>query len=141
MTTYAIVAQALVEAGYLTDADIDAAVDILADALVVDEAEEVETAALADGLHQEDVIDEAEAWAEEDSTAGDWDRVDDDEAIIDEAEAALAADANIIIAAEDTIDAAYADAAAALLAAELIDEANLNDAAVVIANVWVVEED
>ena len=45
-----------------------------------------------------------------------------------------------IAAAEDTINAAYADAAAALLAAELIDEANLNDAAVVIANAWVVEE-
>ena len=49
MTTYAM-------AGYLTDADIDAAVDILADALVVDDAEEVEVAALADARYQEDVI-------------------------------------------------------------------------------------
>jgi hypothetical protein len=141
MTTYAIVAQALVEAGYLTDADIDAAVDILADALVVDEAEEVEAAAIEDAFDQEDVIDAAEALAEEHSSRGNWDAVDDDEAIIDEAKARFEADVDIIAAAENTIDAAYADAAAALLTAELIDEATVDDAAVVIANAWVVEDD
>ena len=103
MTTYAIVAQALVEAGYLTDADIDAAVDILADALVVDEAEEVEAAAIEDAFDQEDVIDAAEALAEEHSSRGNWDAVDDDEAIIDEAKARFEADVDIIAAAESRV--------------------------------------
>ena len=141
MTTYSDVAQALLEAGYLTDADITAAVEILADALAVDEAEEVEVAAALDALDQEAVIDAAEALAGEDAAAGDWDAVDVDEEIIDEAVDQLLADADIIDAAENTIDAAYADAAAALLAAELIDEAYLDNAAVVIAKAWVVEED
>jgi len=47
----------------------------------------------------------------------------------------------IVADAEDAIDAAYTDAAAALLAAELIDEANLDDVAGVIAEVWVLDED
>ena len=101
----------------------------------------MEAAAIDDALYQEDVIEEAEAWAEEDASVGDWEAVDEDEAIIDEAEAEFSADADIIAAAEDTIDAAYADAAAALLAAELIDEENLDDVAVVIADAWVVEDD
>jgi hypothetical protein len=47
-------------------------------------------------------------------------------------------DAEVIELAEAIIDAAYVDAA--LLAAELIDEANLEAAAVVISDTWVVEE-
>jgi hypothetical protein len=38
------------------------------------------------------------------------------------------------------IAAAYTDVAAALLAAELIDEANLEAAAALISDTWVVEE-
>ena len=141
MTTTIEVAQALVDAGYLSDADIEAAVDILADALAVEEAEADAAAAIDDLLDQEDLIVEAEAAAEEDSTVGDWDAVDVDEEIIDEAEEQAMADADIIDAAEDTIRAAYADAAVSLLAAELIDEANAGAVAAVIADVWVVEPD
>lgn len=44
----------------------------------------------------------------------------------------------VIANAQNRMAAAYRDAAAALLAAELIDEANLDDVARVMANVWVV---
>ena len=141
MTTHIEIAQVLVDAGYLSDADIEAAVDILADALAVEEAEAAAAAAIDDLLDQEDLIVEAEAAAEEDSTSGDWDAVDVDEEIIDEAEEQAMADADIIDAAADTIGAAYADAAVSLLAAELIDEANAGAVAAVIADVWVVEPD
>ena len=39
MATYVEVAEALVSAGYLTEADLDAAADVLADALIVEAAE------------------------------------------------------------------------------------------------------
>ena len=52
MTTYGELAQALAEAGYLSDADLDAAAEILADALVIEEAEEIEAAALIDKAKQ-----------------------------------------------------------------------------------------
>ena len=52
---------------------------------------------------------------------------DDDVAMIERADAAIAA--------------AYEDAAAALLAAELIDEANLEAVTGVISDVWVVSEE
>jgi hypothetical protein len=45
----------------------------------------------------------------------------------------------IIADAQATVAAAYADAAAALVAAELIDDANADDVADAIADVWVVE--
>ena len=48
MATYVEVAEALVSAGYLTEADLDAAADVLADALIVEAAEEVEAAAVDD---------------------------------------------------------------------------------------------
>ena len=48
MATYVEVAEALVTSGYLTEADLDAAADVLADALIVEAAEEVEAAAVDD---------------------------------------------------------------------------------------------
>ena len=48
MTTYVEVAQGLVTAGYLSDADIEAAAAVLADALAVAEAQDAEAAARAD---------------------------------------------------------------------------------------------
>ena len=56
--------------------------------------------------------------------------------MIDDAFVAVVEDKAIIDEAEAVIDAAYTDAAAALLAAELIDEANLEAVAGVIAEVW-----
>jgi hypothetical protein len=45
------------------------------------------------------------------------------------------------VAAEAVIDAAYRDAAAALLAAELIDEAETEAIAVILADLWAADDD
>jgi hypothetical protein len=119
MTDQVKVAEALVVAGYLTESDIEAAADILADALIVEVAEEVEAAAIDDYSEQEDLIAEAEVWEAEDVAEGDIE--------------GAVLDADIV--------AAYMDAASALVAAELIDEADLSPVAAIIADVWVVAEE
>ena len=141
MTTYIEVAQALVSSGYLSDADIQAAAAVLEDALFVQAAEEAQDAAADDYSTQEDIVAEVENWESEDAESGDFDALDDDEDIIEEAIEKELEDEDVMVAAEDVIEAAYLDAAAALLSAELIDEANLDDVAALIAAVWVVEED
>jgi hypothetical protein len=141
MTTYVEVAQALVTAGYLSDADVQAAVDVLTDALTIQAAEDLQDAAADDYSAQEDIVAEAENWEVEDSEFGDYDDMEDDEDVIDDAQYQEEVDKEIMVEAQAEIEAAYADAASALLAAELIDEANLDDVVTVIADVWVVEED
>jgi len=139
MTTYVEVAQGLVTAGYLSDADVEAAAAVLADTLVVAEAQDAEAAALDDVAFQEEVIAAAKNLANLDVTAGDFEDFAIQQEIIDEAEDLELEDEAIIAAAEATIAAAYADAAAALVAAELIDAAYADDVADEIADVWVVE--
>ncbi len=139
MTKYVAVAQALVAGGYLTDADLDAAAAVLADALVVEEAEDAEAAALDDEAYQEGVIAGAEDMEVMDDEMGDDEDEEFDEEIIGDALAQEDADEEIIAEAEDTIDAGYADAAAALVAAELIDAGAVNDVVEVITDVWVVD--
>jgi len=139
MTTYVEVAQGLVTAGYLSDADVEAAAAVLADTLVVAEAQDAEAAALDDVAFQEEVIAAAKNLANLDVTAGDFEDFAIQQEIIDEAEDLELEDEAIIAAAEATIAAAYADAAAALVAAELIDAAYVDDVADAIADVWVVE--
>lgn len=141
MTTYVEISEALVTAGYLTEADIEAAVNILADALIVDAAEEVEAEAMDDYSDQEDMIAEAEVWEAEDALAGDLEGAGLDAEIIDEAEIQKEIDKEVVLESEAVIADAYLDAASALVAAELIDEANLSPVAAIIADVWVVEED
>jgi len=141
MTTYIEVAQALVTAGYLTDADLDAAADVLVDALIVEAAEEAEADAMDDYSEQEDVIAEAENWEAEDELYGDLDGADMDDDIITDSEIQEEIDMEAVEEAEDAIDAAYLDAASALVAAGLIDEADLSPVAVVIADVWEVDDD
>jgi hypothetical protein len=141
MTKYDEVVQALLSAGYLTDADLDAAAVILADALVVDEVEEIEAAAIEDYSAQEDLTAEAEVWASEDALEGDLATAEVDEEIIVDAVIQQEIDKEVVLEAEAVIAAAYTDAAAALLAAELIDEANAEAVAAMIADLWVVEED
>jgi hypothetical protein len=139
MTTYVEVAQGLVTVGYLSDADVEAAAAVLADTLVVAEAQDAEAAALDDVAFQEEVIAAAKNLANLDVTAGDFEDFAIQQEIIDEAEDLELEDEAIIAAAEATIAAAYADAAAALVAAELIDAAYADDVADAIADVWVVE--
>lgn len=141
MTTYVEVAEALVTAGYLTEADLEAAADILADALIVEVAEEVEAEAMDDYSDQEDLIAEAEVWETEDALKGDIEGAILDADILADAEIQKEIDEEVVLASEAVIAAAYLDAASALLAAELIDAVNLSPVAVLIADVWVSEED
>jgi len=141
MTTYIEVAQALVSSGYLSEADIEAAVDVLEDALIIAEAEEWQDTATDDYSTQEDIAAEAEVWEREDAAIGDYDAMEDDEDAIEDALDKAEIDKEIMVEAEAEIDAAYLDAASALLAAELIDEANRDAVAAVIADVWIVEEE
>ena len=134
MATYLEVAQALVDAGYVSDADTQAAADILADALVVEAAEEVEAEAMDDYSNQEDLIAEAEVWAAEDAAEGDFESLAIDKDIVDDAAEQALDDRDTVMAAEIVIDAAYTDAAAALLAAALIDEANAEAVAALLAD-------
>ena len=137
MTDYAELAQALRDAGYVSDADLDAAADILADVLVVEEAEEIEAAALSDKAEQKQVVLDAELVADIAIAAGDADLEEAAQDEIDDAFVAVIADKAIIDEAEAVIDAAYVDATAALVAAELIDEANAEAVALALAAAWV----
>jgi len=139
MTTYIEVAQALVSAGYLSEADIEAAVDVLEDALIIAEAEALQEAASEDYSTQEDIVAEVENWAVEDAVAGNIDDLEGDEAIIEDALEQEEIDKGLMVEAETVIASAYLDAASALLEAELIDEANQQAVAGLISDTWVVE--
>jgi hypothetical protein len=139
MTTYVEICEALITAGYLTEDDIEAAVNILADALIVDAAEEVEAEAMDDYSDQEDLIAEAEVWEADDINADDYESAELDSDIIADAEIQKEIDQEVVLESGAVIAAAYLDAASALVAAELIDEANLRAAAAVIADTWVVD--
>ncbi len=133
MTTYEDLAKALADAGYVSEADIQAAADILADALIVEAAEEVEAEAMDDYSDQEDTIAEAEVWAAEDAAEGNLESLVIDKDIVDDAAEQALEDRDAVIAAEAVIDSAYTDAAAALLAVALIDEADTEAVAALLA--------
>jgi hypothetical protein len=134
LPTYIELAQELANAGYVSDADIQAAADILTDAFVIDAAEAVEAEAMDDYNKQEDLIAKAENWVAEDAVAGDVELAEiDTDIIVDAADQAMA-DRDTVLAAEVVIEAAYEDAAAALLAAEIIDEANAAAVAALLAD-------
>jgi len=140
MVTNAEVAQALVAAGYLSEADLDAAAVVLADTLLVEEAQREEADALKDEAAQQELIAGLTIEASTDAAIGDYVGQKVAEGEIAKARAEQDEDEAIIENAEATIAYAYNDAAAALLAAELIDEGDLNDVAAAIAGVWIVEE-
>ena len=139
MTTYIAVAQALVTAGYLSDADVEAAAAVLADALVVADAEDAKAAALDDAIHQDEVMTDAIGLAHADALVGNYGDEAIEEDVIADAEERKAEDEAAIAEAEDTITDAYDDAAAALAVAGLIDAANVDAVAGVIADAWVVD--
>ena len=138
MTTYVEVAQALVAAGYVSDADVDAAASVLGDALVVESAQDAMAEALADEAYQEGLIADAEAMANVDAEMGTYEDEEMDMETVEDAQARVDVDEGVIANAQNWMIAAYRDAAAALLAAELIDEADADAVATVIADVWVV---
>jgi nitrogen fixation/metabolism regulation signal transduction histidine kinase len=137
MTTYVQVARALVTSGYLSEADLEAATAVLADALLVSAAQEAEVTALNDEAFQEAVMAEAEERAVEAAIVGDFEGEILADQMKADAQAAELQDDVIIAEAEATKAATYRNVAAALLAAELIDEANLEAVTKVIAEVWV----
>ena len=139
MTLNVEVARALVTAGYVSDADVDAAAGVLEDALVAEAAQDAVAQALADEAYQEGLIADAEAMADLDAEMGDYEDEEIDMETIEDAQARVDADEGVIANAENWMAAAYRGAAAALLAAELIDEANLDDVADAIAEAWVVD--
>jgi len=125
----------------LSETDVDAALEVLADSLIVADAEETQAFAAADIVHQEEVIAKAEDLVDMDYAMGDVEDRFVQAEVINSAEALLDDDDAMIKRADAQIDAAYEDAAAALLAAELIDEANLEAVTGVITDVWVVSEE
>ena len=141
MTIYFEVTKALVSAGYLSEADMDAAMVVLKDALVVADAEKAKAFALEDIAYQEEVTARAEDLAEIDVQMGEIEDRFIQAEVINSAEILAEGDAAMIEKADAVIVAAYADAAAALLAAELIDEANLEATVSVIEEVWVTTEE
>ena len=140
MVTNAEVAQALVAAGYLSEADLDAAAVVLANTLLVEEAQREEADALKDEAAQQELIAGLTIEASTDSAIGDYVGQKVAEGEIAKARAEQDEDEAILENAQATIAYAYNDTAAALLAAELIDEANLDDVAAAIAGVWAVED-
>lgn len=141
MTIYFEVTKALVSAGYLSEADMDAAMVVLKDALVVADAEKAKAFALEDIAYQEEVTARAEDLAEIDVQMGEIEDRFIQAEVINSAEILAEGDAAMIEKADAVIVAAYTDAAAALLAAELIDEANLEATVSVIEEVWVTTEE
>ena len=139
MATTIKVARALVSAGYLTEADIDAAAAVLDDALIVQGAEAAEAAAMDDYTYQEDLIAKTEVRESEDAVLGEEEDAMIDEEVIAEATIQLQADRATVLEAEAKIAAAYTDAAAALLAAELIDEVDAGAVAAAIAEEYSME--
>ena len=140
MITNAELAQALRDAGYLSDADLDAAANFLEDALIVEEAEDIEIAAMIDKAEQKAALLDAEALADAAVAVGDrarpkrWPRPRSTTPSMPWLRTRPSS-----TTAEAVIDAAYVDAAAALVTAELIDEANAEVVAALIAEAWAEE--
>ena len=141
MATFEEVANALVAGGYMTEADVAAAIIVLDDVLIMADAAEIEGAAIIDLDAQEAVIEEAGAVAQEAAAEGDLESEALAEKAIETALDAVTADVAAIDAAVEVIEAAYLNAATALASAELINEANVDEAAAVISGVWAEESE
>jgi hypothetical protein len=87
------------------------------------------------------LIADAEAMADLDAEMGTYEDEEIDMETIEDAQARVDADQAVIANAKNWMAAAYRDAAAALLAAELIDSANVDAVAGVIAGVWVADDE
>jgi len=133
------VARALVKAGYLSEADVDAAATVLAHALTSAEAKQKKAAALDDEAYQHEMIAQAADLITDDEAISDYKDEASQVKTIEAAEKQVAADEAVVVAAEATMAAACNDAAAALLKAGLIDAANVDAVVGVIKKVWTVD--
>jgi hypothetical protein len=141
MTTYVEVASELVSAGYLSAADVDAAAALLADALMVSDAEVAIDTARQDEAYREDAIADAAGLAEDDAWAGDFEDKAYQEERVWDAKTQVAFHEETIAKARARIAAACGDAAAALAGAELIDTANVDGGIAVTEKALVAETD
>ena len=137
MSTMIEVAQALVKAGYLTNADVEAAADVLAETLIATDAVEARATALADQADQENMKAGASEFARQDAAAGNKKDLSIDQAIIQDAINKEQVDQSIIKHAEAEISRQCNQAAKALAAAGLIDKSYLKFAAELVNEVWV----
>lgn len=138
MTTYIELAQALASAGYLSEAGIKAAADILTEHLTVEivGAEDTKEFATQDLAYQQQVIDHAEEMAEEDLSMGDiGDRFVQAE-VIESAHSLAEKDTELIKRADEELVIAFTNASGALVTARLINEAHLEAAAALLAETW-----
>jgi len=141
MTTYAGIAQALRSAGYLSDADLDAVIAVLVDALVIKETEEIETGALVDEAGQKEAVLDAEALADAATVVGDVDTEAEAQAAMEDAFIAMTSDEELIKKVEALVTATCTDAVTALVTAELVDETNAEAAIVLIINLWLDDDE
>ena len=137
MTSYQKIAQALIEAGYLSPANRDASVDVLRKTLTSVEAVQDRAAALADQAEQEDMITGAKEFARQDAAAGDKKDLSIDRAILQDAKNKEEVDQSAIKQAEAEISRQCKRAAKTLVSAGLIDKTYRKNAAIVIEQVWV----
>jgi len=127
MATYMEVARDLVKAGYLSDADVDAAAKVLAYTLVsTADKKNKKAVALADEVHQHEMIAQAADLITDDEAISDYKDEEVQIRTIEEAEKQLIADEAVVAAATATTAGARHDAAMALLSTGLIDAANVN---------------
>jgi hypothetical protein len=129
MTTDVEAARALVKAGYLSNADIDAAARVLAPALTTPDAQQMKAAAQADEAQQHDTIAQAADLITDDEPISDYQDEGVQVQTIETAEKQITAD-------EAVIAGICNQAAAALLTAGLIDAANVDAAVGVIKQSW-----
>lgn len=129
MTEYEDIAQGLVDYGYLDETDLEAAADLLADALDIDEAE------------RNEAILEAEAAADTAIAADDVPIETIYQVEVHDDVMNVAADAEDMAAGDAIAALPFARAADALLAADLIDDFNTEAVASLIAEYWIEEEE
>lgn len=137
MTTIREVAEALVAAGYLAEANVEVAEASMTEALHrAGLAGDVAARALEDEARQEEAIaDATDAIFEFDEMMEfGYESIERD--IIAEAAAREQDDEEIVEEEEEEMVHAYTEAAASLVAAGLIDPSNASDAAAIIAKTW-----
>lgn len=136
MTMTVEMAEILVNAGFLSETDIQTAAALLADALKTEDAEARLAAAISDEADQEQWIAGASAMAEQDAVMGDKKDLEVDRAILQDAINQEQVDERIIRDTEKKITVAYHAAAAALARAGLIDKRQRQEVAGLIADNW-----
>jgi len=136
MTTTVEIAEILVNAGFLSEKDIQAAVALLEKTLETGDTEARLAAAIRDEADQENMIAGARDMTEQDAAIGDKKDLKVDRAILQDALNQEQVDESIVRGAEKKITRAYHAAAAALAKAGLIDKRHRQEVAELRADEW-----